>query len=524
MNLAIITISVFLIVTLLWIGSGNETKEPVVHRSMLSPREISYTIPNEEPENISIPRKFRRAQASLLRQSNAVVNNMKELHRQGQVVEIASQLAQVGTQHVALQDAMLDLKSKDIEITTKQHEVDLSSREELLAVNQARTKLEYEMIDAAKLKALNESQSEILKVEAKTLDLARAGLTIDDKLLDLRSSKLDLVGKENDISNKMLDLRNSKLDLISKENDISGKMLDLKDKKLGLKSYKIDIDQRLIDVENSKLDVREYANKVSRKERLQEYKEKEMALDKKSIDLGREIIKVDLGNLMNQRKHNLVDYKDQLNKLNSKEVLLSKHSLDNIKGEIANKRESVELSKKDVRLTVLNGLNLLHEKHLSNKKGELLNLRGQLTDQEHSLRLAKKDLVLTYELNNQKFVRLLSDIKAESRSLKLQRRENKLKSGEEMLSLKEYRVNSLRRHLSQMYEVRSNWLRIQARENNLDYREEQLKLDKRYHQTQRQLERLRLYRQENNLIYREQKLELKNLLSDLQNDWRWRLP
>ena len=89
MNLVIIIISAVLVLALLWIGAGNETKESVVHSSMISPSEMSYTIPKEEPENISIPRKFRRAQAALLRQSNAVVNNMKELHRQGQVVEIA---------------------------------------------------------------------------------------------------------------------------------------------------------------------------------------------------------------------------------------------------------------------------------------------------------------------------------------------------------------------------------------------------------------------------------------------------
>ncbi len=450
MNLVIIILACCVGLIFIWILTGNKNYALDGNSTIATPQNVvkDNQVQAEitpEKERVSLPRQFRRIQQSLSRQRNVIIDNMKEMHHQGQVLDIASQMVRINDQQNILQDAMIDLKHKDLEITSKGIEIDLISRENLLTINEARNKLEFETIDSIRLKA---------------------------------------------------------------ENDIQGSLLNLKDKQLDLKVYEIDLNGKMIDLRDAEIDLKAHENRIDFKSQIQNIKEKEFGVIQQSAEVA------------NDRIRNELSFKEQVNRLNEQEVELKKLGLNNIKGELVNAGTSIDLKKKEVDLTIKDGLATLKDRELENKKGSINNLIGKLDNKEKSVNLAEKNLALSYARLSENFRVLLNNILLESRSLKLDRRDNALRSKQELLDLREYRLGNLSRYIDQMYEVKSNWLRIESKDNELQYREQQLRLDNKYHQTQQDLERLRLYRYENNIVHREQKLELQNLIRSMQDNWR----
>ncbi len=492
MNTILIIISIPTIFLFIWILSGNaieEEKKPVNYTRPLKikPPVVKAAPPPEKvEEKISLPRQFRRAQQALGRQRAIILNNVKEMAHQARVLDISSQLVNIQDQQSQVQDAIVNLKHKELDIAAAQTEVTLSNREGLLKLNEARNALEKETINSIKLKAEN--------------DIERGLMSID-------KSKLELQGYENNLQSQRLQIQAEKMEL-----DEYGNQLAHKDRLQEL----IKIDLLLTDKSlNNKSD----EIRLDHKGNLQELKEIDLRLTDKSLDNKRGQIRNQLDKLNIKAKNNEISFKDQVNKLNAQEVKLKRLGLENVKDSILSLNSKVELNKKDAQLKVREGMITLKNQDLLNKKNAIGNLMDKMSNKEEKIKIAEKSMKLTYERAQLQYKNLLNEILYQFKNLKLERRANSLQAKQEQLKLYEYRLNNLSQYINQMYEIKSQWNKIESRENNIQFKENQLRLDRKYHNTQRALDHLRLYRYENDLRFREQKMELQKMIDSMRSWW-----
>ncbi len=144
MNTTLIILSVLTALLFIWVLTGNiaeKEKKPVNYiRPLKTKTSVVKTAPLLEKveEKISFPRRFRRAQQALGRQRAIILNNVKEMAHQARVLDISSQLVNLQDQQSQVQDAIVNMKHKELDIATAQTEVTLSNREGLLKINEAR--------------------------------------------------------------------------------------------------------------------------------------------------------------------------------------------------------------------------------------------------------------------------------------------------------------------------------------------------------------------------------------------------
>lgn len=451
MNTMIIILGICVFLLFIWIFTGNNesTKQPTRQVDRRYPKATENPLPPQEieGERLSLPRQFRRAQQSLARQRNVAIQNMKEMAHQGQVLDIQSQLVGVGNQQIALQDAMINLHQRDMEVTSKHNELELMAREGLLNINEARNKLETETIDSHKLRAENEINSSLLNLEATKLDL--------------RDIEANIEYKEHD------------LNLKSKALDLHGLSLNLRSQEFGITEKGLELKRGQIRNELKMLEIEGIGNKLNYEDQVNQLNAKEVELKK----LGLSNVKGEIQNLSKgldlQKKDISLDIREGLHTLEHKTISNQKGELNNLLGRIDNKERSLKLSERELRVYY----NEISEQYRVLLNTIRLESRSLSLDRKNN-RLANKEELLQIreqKLNNlSRYIDQMYQIKNEW--LKIESSGNDLQYREQKLQLDD-RYFRTRREVDQ--------LRLHRYENNLLHREQKLEIQNLYTSLQR---------------------------------------